>query len=57
MIMKTRTSADKFKLTPDDFYLDESGNLIINIEKVMQVLNYQAVKVKKDLPKSGVSPI
>lgn len=55
--MKTRPDADKFKLTPDDFALDESGNLVINTEKVMQVLNNQALQGKRESPKSGVSPI
>ncbi|MBD2775613.1 hypothetical protein [Iningainema tapete] len=45
------------KLTPDDFDLDESGNLFINTSKVIDVMNYQAINIKREPLKGGVSPI
>jgi hypothetical protein len=46
----------QLKITADDFQLDESGNLIIDIQKVTRVLNLQSVSRKKAPLKSGISP-
>lgn len=45
------------KLSPKDFCLDLSGNLVINPEKVKQVINSQTVKFKREPLKGGVSPL
>ncbi|MEC4819008.1 MAG: hypothetical protein SAK29_37900 [Scytonema sp. PMC 1069.18] len=54
---KRKPPSSETKLTAEDFSFDTSGNLIINIEKVVQVMDYQAVNVKREPLKGGVSPI
>jgi hypothetical protein len=54
---KKKPLSNEIKLTAEDFSFDISGNLIVNIDKVVQAMDYQAVNVKREPLKGGVSPI
>jgi hypothetical protein len=55
--LQKRVLPPQMKLTADDFYFDESGNLLVDPEKIVQVINFQSTKSNREPIKGGVSPI
>jgi hypothetical protein len=55
--LQKRVLSPQIRLTADDFRFDESGNLLVDPEKVAQVINFQSTKSNRKPIKGGISPI
>jgi hypothetical protein len=47
-------NVDELRLTPKDFSFNEAGDLVINYNKITQIINNRSIK--RESLKVGVSP-